>query len=508
MKACIAFTTNVQPTIGPVISVQIDEYPSSWCTIKDSIMCIGFESGRISYLDSSGEFLQDISIEGPVVGLVATDDGLIAASGTKGLFSMGGIEWELKFDSGCESIIPSNSGVFAVDGSGNILHVSSGGDVMNSRHIGPVDIIEASENGLLIGLGLIDGRLMILDEGLQILHESLPADDDVETISCIQFRTDEILIVGRNSLGMTVDDRPENRLECWSHVNGMINTSEMPSKPTSFCATEDGVMVGCFNGELVYLTIGIEGHEIISQMDYKISDITRWGNTFLVSYWFETSRISSDGVILWQFENHGIVEGVMPLDNGLVAIFGDDKKSRGPSPIQLIDPESPPIVEENLDFIEYGVNPGGSEFSGGLTEDELDIVSRRGDDSSHGDGLIETLNEEIEISLDDDPVEVDALSELIESAKSLNIPPVADAGDDRTINSDEGGKATILLDGSRSYDPDGNISDWLWLDRDGKEIGDTPQLRVRISRGVHNFSLLVIDDGGAQSRASITIQVR
>ena len=198
----------------------------------------------------------------------------------------------------------------------------------------------------------------------------------------------------------------------------------------------------------------------------------------------------------------------MALGNGLVAIFGDDKKSRGPSPIQLINPESPPIVEKNSDFMEYGVNPSSAEFSGGLTEDELDIVSRRQDSSNHGEGLMETLNEEIEISLDDVPVEADALSDLIESAKSLHIPPVADAGDDRTVNSDEDGKATILLDGSRSYDPDGNISNWLWLDRDGKEIGETPQLRVRISRGVHNFSLLVIDDGGAKSSASITIQVR
>ena len=508
MKTGISFTTNVQPTIEPVISVQINEYPSSWCATRDSIMCIGFESGRISYVDSSGEFLQDISIEGPVVGLVTTDDGLIAASGKKGLFSKGEIEWDLMLDSGCESIHRSNSGVFAVDGSGNILHVSSTGEILDSRHIGAVDIIEISENGLLIGLGLIDGRLIILDEELRILHESLPADDDVETISCIQFRADGILLVGRNSLGMTVDDRPENRLECWSPTDGMINSSEMPSKPTSFCITDDGVAVGCFNGELIHLTIGVEGYRKISQMDYKISDITKWDNTFLVSYWFETSRISSDGELVWQFENHGIVEGVMALGNGLVAIFGDDKKSRGPSPIQLINPESPPIVEKNSDFMEYGVNPGSAEFSGGLTEDELDIVSRRQDSSNHGEGLMETLNEEIEISLADVPVEADALSDLIESAKSLNIPPVADAGDDRTVNSDEDGKATILLDGSRSYDPDGNISNWLWLDRDGKEIGETPQLRVRISRGVHNFSLLVIDDGGAKSSASITIQVR
>lgn len=498
----------MQPTIEPTASVQIDEYPRSWCSSKESIFCVGFESGRICHFDSFGVLLEESSIEGSVIGLVALDGSIIAASSTNGLFSLGEIVWNLDMESGCEYISPSEVGVFAIDGSDNILHVSSKGEVLCSKKIGPVDVIQSSDNGLHIGLGLGDGRLIILDNELNTLFESHPAADDVETVSCIQFRPDGTLLVGRNSLGMTVDDRPENRLECWSPVEGLINTSEMPSKPTSLCVTEEGVVVGCFDGQLIDMKVGVEGHRKISQMAYMISDILRWGGEFLVSYWFETSRISPEGNVAWQFEHHGVVEGLMPIPNGLIAIFGDDKKSRGPSPIYLVDPDSSPIVQNGGELMEPDFDSIGNEFSGGLTEDELDMASQRQDFSNQGEILIETLNEEIEMKLDGESVEVDVLTDLIESAKSLNIPPVADAGDDMTIDSDEGGKATVLLDGSRSYDPDGKISEWLWKDRNGEEIGNTPQLRARISKGVHNFTLLVIDDGGAQSSASITIQVR
>tara|TARA_Y100001970_G_scaffold225703_1_gene278772 strand:+ start:1759 stop:3258 length:1500 start_codon:yes stop_codon:yes gene_type:complete len=498
----------MQPTIEPVMSVQIKEYPRSWCPTKDSIMCVGFDSGRISNIDSHGEFLEDYSIEGPVIGLVSLDCSLIAASSTSGLFSLGEIAWDLRMEAGCEHISKSNEGVFVTDGSGSIINVSKKGEILRSKKIGSVDVIHSSDDGLFIGLGLTDGRLMILDNELNTLFESLPADDDVESISCIQFRPDGTLLVGRNSLGMAVDDRPENRLECWNPKEGLINTSEMPSKPTSLCVTEEGVLVGCFDGQLIDMKVGVEGHRKISQMAYMISDITQWDDEYLVSYWFETSRITTEGDVVWRFEHHGVVEGAMLLPNGLVAILGDDKKSRGPSPIYFLNPDLSPMAEKIEGFTEPDADSIGDEFSGSLTEYELEMASKRHNLSNQGEILIETLNEEIEMKLDEGPAEGDVLADLIESAKSLNIPPVADAGDDITIHSDEDGKATVLLDGSRSYDPDGRVSEWLWVDRDGKEIGQTPQLRARISKGVHNFTLFVTDDGGAESSANITIQVR
>lgn len=110
--------------------------------------------------------------------------------------------------------------------------------------------------------------------------------------------------------------------------------------------------------------------------------------------------------------------------------------------------------------------------------------------------------------MDEQAVEADLLEDLSASARAINLPPVADAGDDRTVDVDEEGKATVLLDGGRSYDPDGTIEGWAWEDGKGTVIGDTPQVRVRIASGVHVFHLTVTDDRGASTKSTITVQAR
>ena len=105
-------------------------------------------------------------------------------------------------------------------------------------------------------------------------------------------------------------------------------------------------------------------------------------------------------------------------------------------------------------------------------------------------------------------VEVDLLDDLSASARAINLPPVADAGEDVTLDADDEGKATALLDGTRSYDPDGSIVGWSWEDGAGRVIGDAPQVRVRLSAGVHVFYLTVTDDRAASSSSTITVRIR
>ena len=50
--------------------------------------------------------------------------------------------------------------------------------------------------------------------------------------------------------------------------------------------------------------------------------------------------------------------------------------------------------------------------------------------------------------------------------QASNEPPVADAGDDQDV--DEG--STVTLDGSASYDPDGEIASYLWTQTGGTEV--------------------------------------
>ena len=124
------------------------------------------------------------------------------------------------------------------------------------------------------------------------------------------------------------------------------------------------------------------------------------------------------------------------------------------------------------------------------------------------EGILDTLHEETELEVSPPTIEGDLLEDLSAAARAINLPPVADAGEDKTVDADEEGKATVLLDGGRSYDPDGSIERWAWEDGRGNVIGGTPQIRVRLSGGVHVFHLTVTDDRGASSKSTITIQVR
>ena len=76
-----------------------------------------------------------------------------------------------------------------------------------------------------------------------------------------------------------------------------------------------------------------------------------------------------------------------------------------------------------------------------------------------------------------------------------------------TVTSNEDLKADVILDGSKSYDPDGEIVSWSWISETGRVLGDGPVIKVRLSQGVHSFSLSVVDNKGAKSISKMTVRV-
>jgi hypothetical protein len=92
---------------------------------------------------------------------------------------------------------------------------------------------------------------------------------------------------------------------------------------------------------------------------------------------------------------------------------------------------------------------------------------------------------------------------------AANIPPVANAGTDITTSS----TSDITLDGSASYDPDGTIVNYGWLQESGaggvtivKANTANPML-YGLKPGTYVFGLQVTDNGGATDRASVTVTV-
>jgi hypothetical protein len=491
--------------IDALATIEMDEVARCVCTLSEGNFAAGFDSGTLHIYDSDGVVIRTATLDSRVVGLASLRDVLVAVTSTGGVQAFRDEPlWDRPLKSGCEVVTASSLHAVVADGTGQLISLADDGSEVAQAEFGHVSSLTCSPDGVCAA-ALEDGRLLLLGPAFEVLHDSPAAEDDVETISCMAFRHDGVLLVARNSLGMTVDDRPVNRLECWHPERGMLNTSELPSRATVLRPTESGTIVGCFDGSLLSLDIGDSDPRLIARLDHQVSQIIQWGDDILVASWFDVFRITTIGEVIWYFEHIGVVEHIIPLTER-VALMGDDRKGRTPPPLVIIDPDSPPRYDDMPVEVE---NPSVSEgYSGALSDEEQMQVDMRPNMLEGAESILDTLHEDTEFEVGPPDIESDLLEDLSAAARAINLPPVADAGEDRTVDVDEEGKATVLLDGERSYDPDGSIGRWAWEDGRGNVIGDTPQVRVKLSGGVHVFHLTVTDDRGASSKSTITVQVR
>ncbi len=87
----------------------------------------------------------------------------------------------------------------------------------------------------------------------------------------------------------------------------------------------------------------------------------------------------------------------------------------------------------------------------------------------------------------------------------LNHPPVADAGGNRSIECAGPSGAVVTLDGTASYDPDGDPLTFTWTGPFGSLTG--PVVTPTLPLGTHVITLTVDDGNGAQGQASTSITV-
>ena len=87
------------------------------------------------------------------------------------------------------------------------------------------------------------------------------------------------------------------------------------------------------------------------------------------------------------------------------------------------------------------------------------------------------------------------------------IAPSPDAGGDQSLVAEEDGTAIVTLDGSATRDPQERISSWSWVDDSGKEIANSPVVRVRLNKGGHRLELRIKDQDGRWSSDSIDVRI-
>ena len=89
----------------------------------------------------------------------------------------------------------------------------------------------------------------------------------------------------------------------------------------------------------------------------------------------------------------------------------------------------------------------------------------------------------------------------------VNARPVADAGEDQEDrDEDNDGKEMVTLDGSDSSDTGGSIASWVWKEGENQiATGETAQVEFAV--GLHELTLIVTDDDGAQDSIAMEVVV-
>ena len=496
------------PTIESFSQIEMLEDIVSYCILGNSRFAVGSIGGKLQIFEVD-TVLQDAKFDSAIISIITFGENVIAASTTGQIQSFhDSLSWQYEIPSGIEHIIPLGDIICISDSSGLLVFLNSDGVEVKTQSHGDVNRLTQSNDGNFFAIAKTDGTLLILDKSREIRHESFADNEDVETISQICFRMDKILLACRDSLGLTLDERPENRLECWHPERGLLHTSELPAMATSILATETGAIVGCQNGSLLMFTIGKEVEELLI-LDNPVSSIIQWGEDLIIGTWFNAMRISCSGEIIWSYEHEGLVSEILPINSDLIAVIGRSPAGQSPASIVLLEPDSETIDPE-VELFDYEFSKNDSnEFDGGLSDDEIALAEAPPSASIESDSLMDALDEELEIIVEEKVIsEADLLEDLSASAKAINLPPIADAGEDKTISAEEDNTATILLDGSRSYDPDGMIQSYAWQDSNGNVIGDSAQVRVRLPLGTHPFELTVVDDKGAATKAMVTVRIQ
>lgn len=88
-----------------------------------------------------------------------------------------------------------------------------------------------------------------------------------------------------------------------------------------------------------------------------------------------------------------------------------------------------------------------------------------------------------------------------------NIAPIAQAGEDQTINDEDGDDLVeVSFDGSGSTDTDGTIVQYLWK-ANGEEIGTQVSFNTSLSTGNYVIELIVTDDDGTTGVDSLSLTI-
>ncbi len=516
-------------TIDPVLNVKLDDMVTALAISSDgSLLAIAEEGGRLTIRKTdSGDLIGETVVDGGISHLSFSAAGTLVvgghASDLYGYDTSGTQQWAIPLGGGCDHLQLSKSGdlVAAIDG-GRTLHLTtSSGQSLASHSAGELVRLSTSSRGDLVAVGDDQGNVTVIERNGSVRF-SRPARGEVgERVTAISFLSDGHLCIAREALDVTMGDEDEIVLEWWNPLGSEVARVEVAKRAEVLAEKGGTLLCGLFDGTVLKFDPSRTASEY-HKSSYSIHSIDALGDSGLIASWFHVHLLDEGGEESWRVEHSGLTKLVSTSSDGrYIAVGGDnendytrenevmvlDRQSK-PYPIQIgdgIDTDLADFADAPMDTPD--TDPYASDsFEDLLTEEERTMM----EDSASSDGdsdLLDLLESEETMMEEVETEAFDLALALEDDSSAFNLPPVADAGSDQKVKASDDGSAIVLLDGSASYDEDGDIVSYSWRDATNRVIGETVAMKVKLSSGNHTFTLTVTDDDGASTSDTVTVQV-
>ena len=399
------------------------------------------------------------------------------------------------YETGIESISGKGDHAVAIDGLGRAHIIDATGTITSMNEasvlfakVGP-QVAVATESGKVSTYSL---------DGKKVWERPMRGEVG-ERITAIGWNG-STLIVAREGHGLVPGDEEALEIEHWQSQQ-LIKRFDVNRRVVSI----DGPWMGLDMGGIM------RDEELVAELSHPAHIIIDRGENALAGSWFHLHCVNQEG-LQWAVETQGMVEHVSTNSDGTaVLIAGSDQNDyTDPEPVVLIDSTAQPtsLIEEETAIDDWGEAPAieidAEELYGNDTSLE-ELAGIEAATLSDSENLLDALNDEIEF----ETVEVqeeDLMLALSLDAEEI-IAPLPDAGGDQSLKADEDGTAIVTLDASETQDPQERKTSWSWVDSTGKEISDSPTVRVRLNKGNHRLELRIKDKDGRWASDSIDVRI-
>ena len=525
---------------------------------KDGNISVWSEGQGIVFLsrkrdDESVDDLVFWKADGKVTGTIISNDSIFVLDEIYGINCLNTkLEpiWKIEIEGGGFEFKELKDRFAVIDSLGRLQIVSKNGDLISfdedyssisKMDVFSENIITAHENG--------EVRLF---DGLKTIWRRPKRGEIGESITHIGSVLEDKLVIGREGYALVPGDEEALEIEIWDYSkDNLILRRDIDSRLISSTISNSSLVLGFSNGEVSQIKLDSNGSldsEMISIIEsgYPIKTLQFNSNQIIFSSWFFIYGIMENGDI-WKVEHQGIPELIEISENGDVCLFaGEDQNDwTSAEPIGKISLNNDLIVLEESELALWFSQESNTEnkysedfyseqeVSLHLSKEEIDELSNsefsnlkesiddlmgalnfsnNNEPKSNISGTFNLDSKELQSQLDDEMEkmamlpEQSILDELNSKVDEIQIP-IANAGDDLKIFSSDDNTAVVTLDATSSFDPQGRIEKWLWLDESGKEISNLAKLNVRLNIGTFRFELKVCDSEGNWSSDSISVKI-